>query len=167
MEHILLKINKLLVYDLDETIITSSHRQCFKPDGTLDLEHWRENCTPEMIAKDKLLPLANHMRQSFYQRGTFVTICTSRVMQKADWQYLNRNGLNFHYAMHRQCPTVTTGCADLKKGQILDLLFKLGIPAHRHQFVVHLYDDHVGVLNMSRSLGFNTYDSITLNKRMA
>ena len=52
------------IFDLDHTVIDSSHRQATRPDGSLDLDHWRENSTPAMIEADSLLPLANEWRKA-------------------------------------------------------------------------------------------------------
>jgi FMN phosphatase YigB (HAD superfamily) len=54
---------KTYIFDLDHTVIDSSHRQLTKADGSLDLAHWIENNTPEKIAADTELPLANHWRK--------------------------------------------------------------------------------------------------------
>ena len=66
------------IFDLDGTVIDSSHRKATLPDGSLDLDHWIENCTPEKIAGDSLLPLAGYMRQVYPHHE--VLICTARVM---------------------------------------------------------------------------------------
>ena len=47
------------IYDLDHTVIDSSHRAATLPNGSIDLDHWREHSTPELIARDRLLPLAS------------------------------------------------------------------------------------------------------------
>ena len=49
-------IRNISIFDLDGTVIDSSHRQATKPDGTLNLEHWFENATPDKIAQDRILP---------------------------------------------------------------------------------------------------------------
>ena len=38
------------IFDLDHTVIDSSHRQATRPDGSLDLEHWKANSTRQLIA---------------------------------------------------------------------------------------------------------------------
>ena len=48
----------LFIFDLDGTTIDSSHRQNTLPDGSLNLDAWVRNNTPEKIAADTLLPLA-------------------------------------------------------------------------------------------------------------
>jgi len=58
-------IKNITIFDLDGTVLDSSHRQATKPDGTLDLAKWFENATPEKIFQDKVLPLAQQMRKRF------------------------------------------------------------------------------------------------------
>ena len=48
----------LFIFDLDGTTIDSSHRQNTLPDGSLNLDAWVRNNTPEKIARDSLLPMA-------------------------------------------------------------------------------------------------------------
>ena len=80
------------IYDLDHTVIDSTHRAATLPNGSLDLAHWREHSTPELIAKDKLLPLAGHWKIQ-RARGAEIVVCTARVMGDADYQYLADHGL--------------------------------------------------------------------------
>jgi len=40
-------IKNITIFDLDGTIIDSSHRQATLPDGTLNLPAWIENSTPK------------------------------------------------------------------------------------------------------------------------
>lgn len=75
------------IFDLDHTVIDSSHRQLTRADGTLDLDNWIANCTAEKINQDKLLPLARLMR-SAYSNGHHVVICTARVLSVHDHCYL-------------------------------------------------------------------------------
>ena len=51
----------LFIFDLDGTVIDSSHRALANADGSITLDFWRENSTAEMIAKDKLFPLARNL----------------------------------------------------------------------------------------------------------
>ena len=46
------------IFDLDHTVIDSSHRQITRPDGSLDLAAWRRHNTRANIMRDTLLPLA-------------------------------------------------------------------------------------------------------------
>ena len=56
------------IFDLDGTVIDSTHRQTYREDGTLSISNWRENNTPDLIAQDKLLPLAKQMRTAINER---------------------------------------------------------------------------------------------------
>ena len=85
-------IKNISIFDLDGTIIDSSHRQCTLPDGTLDLDHWRENATPEMISRDRVLPLADQVRKRS-KAGDFVMVCTARVLSDADREFLFEHGI--------------------------------------------------------------------------
>ena len=51
---------QVIVFDLDHTLIDSSHRQIYKPDGSLDLDEWRRLSTWDNIKNDSLLPLCHH-----------------------------------------------------------------------------------------------------------
>lgn len=76
----------LNIFDLDGTVIDSSHRRKYNADGTLDINAWRK-CTRESIMRDSLLPLARIMRE-LIATNKMVAICTARVLGKADWEYL-------------------------------------------------------------------------------
>jgi len=85
-------IKNISIFDLDGTIIDSSHRQMVKPDGTLDLAKWFENATAEKIFADKVLPLAQQVRKR-QKAGDFVLVCTARNMQDADFEFLQNEGI--------------------------------------------------------------------------
>jgi hypothetical protein len=78
--------NKLNIFDLDGTVIDSSHRRQYNADGTLNLNAWRA-CSRETIMRDSLLPLASVMRE-LIASNKMVAICTSRVLNETDWEYL-------------------------------------------------------------------------------
>lgn len=79
-----------VVFDLDMTVIDSSHRHASKPDGSIDLAHWFQNATPEKIAQDTFLPLAKAVR-TFYDAGNDVILCTARCMQEADYAFIAKH----------------------------------------------------------------------------
>ena len=85
-------IKNISIFDLDGTIIDSTHRQMVKSDGTLDLAAWKENATPEMIFEDKVLPLAQQVRKR-QKAGDFVMVCTARNMTDADFEFLQNEGI--------------------------------------------------------------------------
>ena len=47
-----MKKKNIWVFDLDGTVIDSSHRQITNKDGTLNLDLWRHNSTRSKIFKD-------------------------------------------------------------------------------------------------------------------
>ena len=90
---------RTIIFDLDHTVINSSHRQLTLPCGSLDLEHWRDNCTREKIFGDELLPLAQVMRKAFAHH--YVVVCTARQMSVHDFDYLAHHGLQYDEILHR------------------------------------------------------------------
>jgi len=84
---------KLYIFDLDGTVVDSSHRCQLDNSGQLDLNLWIKNSTYENIFKDTLLPLANFMKK-VSQQGHYVWVCTARYMQQADYDYLTENGIS-------------------------------------------------------------------------
>ncbi len=88
-----MKTSKItFVFDLDDTVINSRHRTPNFPDGTLNLQAYIESHTPENVAKDTLLPLADTMR-SLIQGGHKVAIITARFMKECDYEYLRQYGI--------------------------------------------------------------------------
>jgi len=85
-------IKNISIFDLDGTIIDSSHRQMVKADGTLDLAKWFEFATPEKIFEDTVLPLAQQVRKR-QKRGDYVMVCTARNMTDADFEFLQNEGI--------------------------------------------------------------------------
>ena len=92
-------IKNITIFDLDGTVIDSSHRQATLPDGTLNLAHWFENATPEKIFKDKILPLAQQIRKRS-KAGDYTMICTARTLSDADLEFFHHDYL-MRDAQHR------------------------------------------------------------------
>ena len=158
----------LYIFDLDATVIDSSHRQNTKPDGSLDLDKWRENSTPEMIERDSLLPLAKMMRAIYRKRrsGHKVAVCTARVMSKADWEYLQNRSLKFDYAMAR-AEGDDRPDAQLKFDKITNLLVGLKMPRKRWPISVTILDDNKSVLKMAKNeLGIIAVDAVKFNREL-
>jgi hypothetical protein len=152
----------IYIFDLDHTVIDSSHRQLTRADGSLDLDHWRVNCTRQKIFADKLLPLARLMR-SAYASGHTVIVCTARVLSGWDYAYLNAHNLKAHAILSRP-EGCTTGDADLKR----ELLFShfRGQPLARWARNAVFYDDNLGVLEMAKKLGIRTKNAVELNQKI-
>lgn len=84
----ILRVN---IYDMDGTIVDSSHRYRTIVDPVtgvekIDLEYWRANEYRAM--DDGLLPLAEQYRKDLQDPNTYVIIATARVMNAPDWQFV-------------------------------------------------------------------------------
>ena len=84
------QIKHVAIYDMDGTIVDSSHRYRTITDenGTrIDLQHWRENEYRAM--DDGLLPMFEQYKKDLANPETYVIIATARVMNGPDWQFVN------------------------------------------------------------------------------
>ena len=82
-------IEKIHVYDVDGTLVDSSHRYRSLPNGNVDLDHWREN--HYRIWNDSLLPLADQYKADIADPAVYVVICTLRTPEAADLRYIADN----------------------------------------------------------------------------
>lgn len=83
-------IKRVSIYDMDGTIVDSSHRyRTVVKDGktVIDLAHWRENQHLAML--DSLLPMATQYRADLADPECFVIIATAREMHAPDWEFVN------------------------------------------------------------------------------
>jgi len=106
---------KVSIYDMDGTIVDSSHRYrtIFDDNGNekIDLEYWRANEYRAM--DDGLLPLAEQYRAELKCPNTYVIIATARVMNNPDWQFVNEILGTPDYFISRK-PDDNISGADLK-----------------------------------------------------
>lgn len=81
---------KIAIYDMDGTIVDSSHRYRTITDANgktrIDLQYWRDNEYRAM--EDGLLPLAAQYRAELNTKQVFTIIATARVMNAPDMQFL-------------------------------------------------------------------------------
>lgn len=158
------------LFDLDGTVIDSSHRvkPCLKEGGDLDLAIYRrEACTHDKIMSDELLPLVDHMR-ALIQSGESVGICTARSMRKSDYVFLRQHGVKTPFIasrdrVHKFFPADMVQ-AICRSG---DAAYKAAwlhmLKATRPETMIHLYDDHEGVLADAKALGVITFNATTIN----
>ena len=154
----------MIIFDLDSTVIDSSHRQLTKADGSLDLNAWRENCTQEKIMGDSLLPLAAGMRD-FISRGWHVIICTARIMGEHDYQFLKEHGLYVGDILSRP-NNCNMADADLKEMLLRGYADSIGFSYARFCKGASIYDDNINVLERLASHGILTHNSISLNETL-
>jgi len=147
------------IFDLDFTLIDSSHRINAFGDVSydFDLDFWIENCTYDMIMRDKLLPLADLCRE--FQKTNFVNIAmTARVMTFADFEFLRKHELNFDAILHREDSLELDHVLKEKK---LKELFSVG------EYIPFLaFDDKKDNLNIFAKYGFKCIDSDEFNKKI-
>jgi hypothetical protein len=152
-------MKKLLnIFDLDGTVIDSSHRREYNDDGTLDINAWRK-CTRESIMRDSLLPLASLMRE-LIASNKMVAICTSRVLNETDWEYLE---------MHQILPRIiisriegdTTPDAEFKTRE-LQWSFGAGLLMQSQ-----MWEDMPDIRASVSKLGILAIDPIPFNKVLA
>lgn len=148
---------KLVIFDLDGTVICSKHRHATREDGSLDLEHWVENSTPQKIARDSLLPLVNVLRAE-YGMGRRVIICTARVMSRADYLFLLNKNIPFDFVISRP-KGCTTPDAQLKEERLQKLFTRLRVDPRK----VRMWDDNESVLTMGKRIGMKMHDAKKLN----
>ena len=82
------KIKRVRVYDMDGTIVCSLHRYRTIEGNRIDLEYWRDNQYKAM--DDNLLPLAEQYKMDLKDENTYVIIATARVMQSADYEFVDK-----------------------------------------------------------------------------
>ena len=153
----------MIIFDLDHTVIDSSHRQSTLACGSLDLANWIENNTPENIAKDALLPLAKYWRYEKRQ-GQTVGVCTARVLQDADYQFLADNGLQADFVLSRPMGD-NSGDGELKTRLLAEFAETQGVTLNTLvNGIKAFYDDNKKVLSALEKLGVPCYDAIELNR---
>jgi hypothetical protein len=164
-----------VIFDLDGTVIDSSHRQNTKPDGSLDLDHWLAHNKPEMIARDSLLPLARIMR-IVKAAGHKVIVCTARAYQPADTTFLATNGLEYDAYLSRGANIINAdgsltvgdnrGDAQLKIDLLSDYFASEGFSSVAAAKAM-MFDDNLKVLDAMTSIGITAYNAIEANNRLA
>jgi len=83
-------IKRVAIYDMDGTIVDSSHRYRTITDETgtrIDLAYWREN--EYKALQDGLLPLFEQYKCDLADLECYVIIATARVMHDPDWDFMN------------------------------------------------------------------------------
>ena len=150
------------IFDLDHTVIDSSHRQLTKADGSLDLTHWRDNCTHEKIMGDTLLPLARTMQDAI-NNGQNVIICTARVLGRSDIIFLAKHGLLASVILSRPEGDNTSDAA-LKTRLLKQHCQTVGITWARFTRSAYMFDDNVNVLAEMKSHGIQAYNAIKINQ---
>jgi hypothetical protein len=157
-------MNTFKIWDLDGTVIDSSHRYSTLENGDIDLPKWIADNTRENIERDSLLPLARLMRSN-YRQGDIVIICTARVLGVWDHVFLADHGIKAHFILSRALGD-NRGDAEMKRQKLLALFADLKIPFARWTRNATFYDDNQGVLNMAEKLGIRAKNAVQLNLKL-
>lgn len=153
-----------VIFDLDGTVIDSTHRQATKADGSLDLDHWFENNTADKILSDSLLPLAESMR-ALAAIGHTIVICTARAIQNADKLFLAMNNLPYNTLLHREIGNME-GDASLKIRLLEEYFIGQGFNNAAEAKPI-MFDDNLKVIDAMLSIGIKCYDATKINERLA
>lgn len=143
--------NRILtpVFDLDGVAINAKHRQITLPDGSLDLQKYRENSTASMIAKDQELPILATM-QTLSQFNVGFHIATARVMCKHTQRWLQQRGVKPNFVFSRQGDSDTRRDFELKR-HALQTNFTQALLNH-----MVLIDDNQANCEMARQIGMRS-----------
>ena len=153
------------IFDLDQTVIDSNHRRVCNIDGTIDLAHWRENSTPELIFKDSLLPLATQWKRA-KAKGAEIVVCTAREMSEADYDFLEFHGLHFDAMLSRPSGDRTPDDV-LKERMLRQYAASLGVPWQRFIKFSVMWDDCEKVINRLTDSNLVVHNSNYINKVLA
>ena len=138
-------IKKIKIYDLDGTLIDSSHRYR-TINGRIDLEHWRANDTRKnVLENDKFLDLYEWLKVDLKRKDTFVIFATARACTYNDhnYEFLKLHNIVPDMFIHRMGDNDTRGGAALKVEAIKPLL-KL----QKFQFAtIHIFEDNIQYLH--------------------
>ena len=149
----------LFIFDLDDTTINSQHRQ-----GET-LADWIANNTPENVAKDSLLPLADSWK-TIDQSRDIVVILTSRVIADADLAFLARFGLRYRFIYSRPMGSQIS-CGQLKAAMVRQCARDLGWSLARLTKQAYMFDDSGEVRESLTAMGVRCYNPISYNARNA
>jgi len=149
---------KAVIFDLDETVIDSSHRAPLRKDGTVDLELWYSSNTFEKVMNDKPLPLVKLWHDAI-SAGHMVVVCTSRVMNGPDFAMLRKHGLFAHRILHRETEKNRIPDHVLKPIQLRQLLIEESITE------AVMYDDKITIRRAVAKLGIDTIDPVPYNEQ--
>lgn len=109
------KVSKAIpVFDLDGVVVDATHRQICNPDGTLNLDKYREMSTDAHISKDTPLAFADTARMLSRENYPFF-VCTARVVCKSTIKWLTKQGISPLAFMGREGENDYRRDAELKR----------------------------------------------------
>ena len=152
------------IFDLDGTIVNSDHRKLTSNDGSINLNHWRENCTREKIFADTLLPLADHWKAVQGIRDNFIIVCTARVMSEADFDFLRSHGLKWEFMISRT-EGDSRGDAMMKFCKLYELANSLSLSWRGFASRCEMFDDNLSVIDLLSASGIMVNNATACNAK--
>lgn len=149
---------KIYIFDLDGTVIDSSHRATHDEQGNIDLKNWKEKSTKDFIFQDDLL-LLHGVLQEVYKTGNMVILCTARELGKWDYEFIHFHGIYYDRIISRPIGN-TTKDHILKQAQCRYLF---NLPQYR-KLEKWFFDDNDNNLNALEDLGAITCNANHWNK---
>ena len=136
-------IKQISVYDMDGTVIDSSHRYKTQigADGVerIDLQYWIDN--EHKTLGDSLLPMAKQFKDDMKNPEVFVIIATARIWCDLSKEFAAREGLAGH-VIARKDRNDNRGGAELKISGINKLL---GLKQFKNA-KIKVFEDNVNYL---------------------
>lgn len=157
-------MKRIVIFDLDETVVDSAHRTPNHPDGTLNLDKYLELKTRENTMKDSLLPLADFWK-SLDLSENYVIVCTARTWADFDQEFLDAHGLVAHKICSRTEKNKNKWHlpdAALKR-EWLAPFFNLRQFAHLPKV---MFDDSKPVIAEMRKAGITCLNSMKVNQKL-
>lgn len=151
----------VIVFDLDGTVIDSSHRTPTHKDGTLNLTRYLEMQVREHIFKDNLLPLASVM-QKLHNMGHYIIICTARIMSQDDIDFLHYHKIPYHSMQSRLQKEDGIKDAILKHRKLTKLK---NLPQFRNKHWI-MFEDAKPVISAMRKIGITCLNAVKVNERL-
>ena len=144
---------RICIYDLDGTVIDSSHRATHDEKGNINLADWKAKSTKDLIFKDSLMPLYCQLQED-YKNGDMVILCTARELGKWDYEYIHMMNIYYDRIISRPKENNTIDC-ELKKSQLKYLFI---LPQYKNILKI-FYDDNPSNLSAIGSLGATVVDA--------
>ena len=155
-------MKNIVIFDLDQTVIDSSHRNPNNSDGTINLEQYFKLRNRKNIFRDKLLPLAKIFKQ-LKNSDNYIIVATARNIDHNDVDFLKANGLNADMILSRKW-IIENAVPDAElKARKLNSLFNLKQFKNVPKF---MFDDAPKVISKMRELGIVTLNAIKVNERL-
>lgn len=156
-------MKRVVIFDLDATIVDSAHRTPNNEDGTLNLPLYLQLKTRENTLRDGLLPLAEFWR-SLDLSENYVVVCTARTWADFDQEFLDIHGLRAHKILHRKADGSENHSPDAKLKnkwlrRVLNLKQFRNLPAI-------MFDDASPVIAEMRKAGITCLNAIKVNQRL-